>query len=33
MKLKDLYENVDNFQLKKSDGKTMSDLDIFEDRQ
>ena len=33
MKLKNLYENVDNFQLKKSDGNTMSDLDIFEDRQ
>ena len=33
MKLKDLYENVENLQLKKSDDETMSDLDIFEDRQ
>ena len=33
MKLKDLYENVENLQLKKYDDKTMPDLDIFEDRQ
>ena len=33
MKLKELYENVENLQLKKSDDETMSDLDIFEDRQ
>ena len=34
MKLTDLYENVENLQLKKYDNaKTLSDLDIFEDRQ
>ena len=34
MKLTDLYENVENLQLKKNDNaKTLSDLDIFEDRQ